>query len=322
MATRSESVGGVDRVDDGAERLAHPLSIHRHETVAKYVAGERQLGRHQHRGPDDGMKARDVLADHVQVGGPPAFEHFLVRAEADGRRVIDERIEPHIDDTGGIERQRNAPRLPRAADGDVGQPAFDETQDLVPADVRLQKMRMRREMVEERLLVFRKPEEMVLLADPFGLDRRVQLAIAVDEILLLLELFATDAVPAFVDAFVDVAGAVNPPRQIGHSGLVPRLRGPDEIVERDVEAPPRLPELRLHTIAVRERIQPLFGGLFEHVLRVLVVPHEEACVEPAKAFVSRDHVGAHLLVRGPEVRPAVDIVDCRREEEALHGREP
>jgi hypothetical protein len=38
---------------------------------------------HQHRGPDDGVKPRDVLADDVQVRRPPALEHLTIRAEAD-----------------------------------------------------------------------------------------------------------------------------------------------------------------------------------------------------------------------------------------------
>jgi hypothetical protein len=48
-------------------------------------------------------------------------------------------------------------------------------------------------MIEQRLLIFRQPEK-VLLADPFGLERGVEQTVTVDEILLLLELLAAHAV--------------------------------------------------------------------------------------------------------------------------------
>src|SRR3979409_1723919 len=40
---------------------------------------------HQHRRPDHGVKARDVLADHVQVGGP---QLLVIRVRKSGRREI------------------------------------------------------------------------------------------------------------------------------------------------------------------------------------------------------------------------------------------
>src|SRR5205814_980892 len=92
---------------------------------------------------------------------------------------------------------------PRTAHRDVDEAALDQAEDLVAPDVRLQEAGVRGEMIEQRLLVLREPEEVVLLADPLGLQRRVQRAVAVDEILLLLEFLAADAVPAFVDALVE-----------------------------------------------------------------------------------------------------------------------
>src|SRR6185503_19428228 len=112
-------------------------------------------------------------------------------------------------------------------------------EDLVAADVRLEERPVGGEMIEQRLLVLRQPEEEVLLANPLRLQRRMQRAVAVDEILLLLELLAADAVPPLVDALVDVARFVEPLRQLGDADLVAWLGGADEVVERDVEMTPR-----------------------------------------------------------------------------------
>src|SRR6185295_8188087 len=117
------------------------------------------------------------------------------------------------------------------------------------------------EVIEQRLLVFRQPEEIVLLADPLRLERGMQRTVAVDEILFLLELLAADAVPAFVDALVDVTRVVNALRDVAGADLVPRLGGADEIVERDVETRPRRPEHLFHLIAVGQRIETLFDRL-------------------------------------------------------------
>ena len=57
-------------------------------------------------------------------------------AEADRGRVVDQRVEPDVDDAVGIERQRDAPRLPGAADRDVFEPALEQAQDFVAPDRR------------------------------------------------------------------------------------------------------------------------------------------------------------------------------------------
>ncbi len=174
------------------------------------------------------------------------------------------------------------------------------------------------EVIEQRLLVSREPEEMVFLLDPLRHERRVQWTSAVDEILLLLERFAADAIPTLVHALVNVAGGVNPVREVGHPCLVAWLGGADEVVERHVEMTPCPGELLLHAVAVRQRIEPLFDGAPVHVLRVFVVAHEKAGIEAGEPLVPGDDVGAYLLVRRAEMRPTVDVVDGRRQEESAH----
>jgi hypothetical protein len=159
------------------------------------------------------------------------IEEPRVAAEPDGRRVVDQRVEPDVHDAVGIPRQRDPPRLTGARHRDVDETALDQPQNLVAANLRLQELGMRREVIEQRLLVFRQAEEVVLLADPLRLERRVQGAVAADEILLLLELLAADAVPPFVHPFVDVAGVPDALCQMRHADAMPRLRGADEVVE-------------------------------------------------------------------------------------------
>jgi hypothetical protein len=156
-----------------------------------------------------------------------AGHHFAssagVGAVAGSRGVVDQRVEPDVDDARRIERQRDAPRLPGAADRDVFEAAFHQPQDLVAADLRLDELRVRRVVVEQRLLILREPEEVVLLPDPLG-RRQVDRALAVHQVLLLLEGLARDAVPALVVAFVDVTRVVTGLRHPLDGRAMPRRR--------------------------------------------------------------------------------------------------
>jgi hypothetical protein len=59
-----------------------------------------------------------------------------------------------------------------------------------------------------------------------------------------------------------------------------RLRGPDEVVEREIETLPGPPEFLLHPVAVGQRIEVLFHRALVHVLRVLVVPIRKRVSKP------------------------------------------
>src|SRR4029079_10009736 len=107
----------------------------------------------------------------------------------------------------------------------------------VPPRVRLHELGMRREMREQRVAVLREPEEMVLLLDP--VDGAVERALAVDEILLLLERLAADAVPALVEPLVDVPLRRDPAYELLHRGLMAGVGGGGcDVVEGVQDGPP------------------------------------------------------------------------------------
>ena len=197
-------------------------------------------------------------------------------------------------------------------------PALEQADDLVPTGFGLNELRMRVDVVEDALLIFLQAEEVVLLFDPLRLGQRMQRTAPVDEIFFLLERLAPDAVPAFVHAFVDVAFGVDSRRELRDAGPVARLRRPDEVVEADVERLPRGAKLRLHLIAVRDGIHaPLDGGAI-HVLRMLVVPHQEPLVGATSGAGLAQSRRRRSSSRRAEVRLAVDVVNRRRDVEAAH----
>ena len=75
----AERVDQGDRVDDVADRLAHLLAaLTLMKPCAKTLRGKLDSGRHQERGPVHGVEPDDVLADHVQIGGPVPAERLAM----------------------------------------------------------------------------------------------------------------------------------------------------------------------------------------------------------------------------------------------------
>src|SRR5262249_16006161 len=121
--------------------------------------------RPQHRGPQCAMKARNVLADEVNVRRPVFVERRLVIPVADGGNVRQERDEPDVDGELGIERNTDAPLLALTRDVDVAQ-AFrlDQANDLVATAIGLNELRMLFEMLEQPLLKRGQFEKVAVLA--------------------------------------------------------------------------------------------------------------------------------------------------------------
>ena len=72
--------------------------------------GSSMPGGQQHRRPDHGVELEDVLADDVERRRPERVRQVLaVRAEAERRVVVEQRVEPDVEDVLGIPRDLDAP---------------------------------------------------------------------------------------------------------------------------------------------------------------------------------------------------------------------
>ena len=95
------------------------------------LRGRGDAGRQQHRRPVHAVEAQDVLADEVVCRGHHVREALLVGAVADGGDVVDERVEPDVEDVALVPRARDAPVDRRAGDRDVLQALADDAERLV-----------------------------------------------------------------------------------------------------------------------------------------------------------------------------------------------
>ena len=161
---------------------------------------------------------------------------------------------------------------------------------------------------EQLVLVGREPEEPVLLLDPLRLDPVVR-ALAVDELVLVLEGLAPDAVETGVDVLVDVAVVVDPLQEVLDESLVPLIGRPDEVVDRRVDARRQLLPGDDDLIDVLLGREPLLRSDPCDLVCVLVDSGEEERLLAALAVMAHEDVGRDRRVRVADVRRRVDVVD-------------
>ena len=68
--------------------------------MGKDVLGQGLADGHEHRGPNDAVEADDVLTHDVELRGPAIGQLGTglvgVDTVADGRHIVEQRIEPHV----------------------------------------------------------------------------------------------------------------------------------------------------------------------------------------------------------------------------------
>ena len=162
--------------------------------------------------------------------GPELVAEVLARpGERERAEVIDERVRPDVGDLSLVPRQRDPPWLTRATDREVTEAARDEAPHLVEPKRRQDEVGTVVVELEQLVLVGREPEEVVLLLDPLR-NRVVHRALAVDELVLGLELLTAHAVQPCVDVLVDVPVVVDPLQKLPNERLVAFVARPDEEV--------------------------------------------------------------------------------------------
>ena len=83
------------------------------------------------------MVTDDVFADQVVVDRPPVLVVIAVIAVADRREVVGKSVKPDVGDVSRVPGEWDSPRHAGAADGEIPQPATDQTERLVAAEVGL-----------------------------------------------------------------------------------------------------------------------------------------------------------------------------------------
>jgi len=298
--------------------------------VAVDLFRQRHVHAHEHGGPDDRVEADDLLADKVHVGRPVLLIVVIaVVHEAERRRVVEEGVDPHVDDVARVERGRDAPGEGRARDAQILEAGVDEVVDhLVDAGLGLQEIR-RGQQLAHAGGVLGEAEEIGLLLRVVDLAAAVG-ALAVLELALGPERLAGRAVLALVGALVDVAVLIHLFKDLldgRHMVVVGRA---DEAVVGDVHELPEIEDaLFSRDDVVDELLRRDAGGLGLglDLLAVLVGAGQKHHVVAPHALVARHRVGRHRAVGVADVQLVAGIIDRRGDVEGFftgiaHVRDP
>jgi hypothetical protein len=182
------------------------------------------------------VELQDVLADDVERRRPELVGEVLaVAGVAEGRVVVEQRVEPDVEDVLGVPRHGDAPGELRPRQRHVVETAGDERQRLVVALARLHEVGLVAEEALEIVLEAREPEEPVVLLLPEQRDLVDRARVVGADLVARLEVRAPGAVPALVGALVHVPVVVHALEDLLDADLVPLVRRPDEEVVGDVE---------------------------------------------------------------------------------------
>ncbi len=314
-------VGELLRRDAGQVGLAHLLAADHQPAVGGDLLRQRQPVRHQHGRPDDRVEPEDVLADQVDVGREGLLELGRVGPVADGGGVVEQRVDPDVDDVLRVPGDLHAPVEGRARDRQVLQALLDEADDLVAGRLGLDEAGVGGVELQQSRGVGGELEEVVLLlqhlhgllVDGAELLPGV-LALAVDQVGGGLVLLAADAVRALVTALVDLALVVQILHELLDPGRVPVLGGADEVVVGDFQVfPEGLPRLLDQLVGPLLRTDPVGLRGAHDLLTVLVRACEVPHLLAALAVPAGEHVPSNGRVGVAEVGTIIHVVDRRRD---------
>ncbi len=188
------------------------------------------------------MKANDLFADHVNVGGPELVVKLRVLvAEAEGGDVVAQRIEPNVNDVGFVAGDGDAPLESGATDGEIFQSAAHEGDDLVATSFRTNEVGIGGVKLEQRLFHRRELEEIVFFFHGLS-DASADRAGRAGGVDLDVELVVY-AILAAIFALVDETAILKELEHGLHTAHVFLIRGADELVVAEAHAVPERAEL-------------------------------------------------------------------------------
>ncbi|OQB51161.1 MAG: hypothetical protein BWX98_02568 [Candidatus Aminicenantes bacterium ADurb.Bin147] len=310
---RPEKNIGIQNV---ALRFGHLGFVLQPPSVAEDAFGKRQAGGQEKSRPENGVEAKDILADEVDGGRPEFLEQGRVPVVADPRHVVVQGVIPDINRVGRVPRNGNAPLDRRPGDAQVLEAAADEARDLVHPALRPDEPGMVPVMIEQPLLEGGEAEEIRLLGNNLGFPAAVRTrfrAVGRGRNVVGEEILVRDAVPALVLALVDVALVEEEAEHLLDALLVELHGRPDEEIGLAVEGLPKIEEPDDDPVRPGPRIDAVLGrGLF-HLLAVLVRPGEKEHLPSVHLHEPGQGVGDDRRIGVADMGDVVDIIDRRRD---------
>ena len=300
------------RVHHVAHGLAHLAAVHQQPAMAEHPLGQGQVQRHQHGRPQNGVEAQNLLAHHVNVGGPElvVVAVFLV-AVAQRGDVVAQGVHPHIHGVLGVKGNGNAPGHGSAGHAGVLQALLDEGDHLVLAAFRLDELRVLLIPLQQTVGVLAGLEEVGFLLGLVHIAAAVG-ALSVLQLAVGPEALAGLAVMALVHALVNVALVVQRGEDLLAALHMVIIGGADEPVIADVQQFPQV----LHAAGAFHNVVHILlgghagrGGLILNLLAVLVGAGEEHHLFALQPLEAGQRIAGHGGVAVADVQLIAGIVN-------------
>ena len=311
----TEAGGQLVGIQHVALRLAHLVLAGQKPRVTEHLTGQRLAERHEQDRPVDRVEPHDVLADHMQVGGPVAAVQLAaaVGMVAKPGDIVRERVDPDIDHMLRIKFHRDAPFEGGAGHTQVAQSRLQKVVDhLVAAGLGAEEIGVVVIILPQAVLIFGQPQEIRLLLGVDDIAPAVG-AFAVDKLRGGEKRFAGDAVFAVIFSLVDIALVIQLFEDGGDRRHMIRVGRADKAVIGDVERIPHLLDGGGDLVHILLRRDAALGGILLDLLPVLVRAGEEMHVKALHPLIAGDRVRQHDIVGVADMRLAGGIGDGGRD---------
>ena len=255
------------------------------------------------------MEAQNLLAHHVQVGGP-VFVVVVVGVVAVAKcgDIVAQGVHPDVHGVLGVEGDGDAPLDRGAGDAGVLQALLDEGDHLVLAALGLDELGVLLVQLEQAVGVLAGAEEVGFLVGVVDLAAAVG-ALAVHQLAVGPEALAGLAVVAHILALVDVALLVQLGKDLLAGLDVVVVGGADEAVVADVQQLPQVLDGGDDAVHILFGLHPGGRGLVLDLLAVLVGAGQEHHVVPLLALEAGQRVTGHGGVAVADVQLVAGVVD-------------
>ena len=273
----------------------------------------------EHGRPVDGVGLENVFADQV-LGAAPVVAPVRIMIVADGREIIEQRVEPNVGDKVAVEGNLDAPFEPTSRPGNaqVFERLAQEAQHFVAITFGPDEIGMRGDVVQQPVLILAHAEEVVLLLHEFGSGLMIG-TLAVHQFLLGQKALAAGAIVPAVLADVDFAAVVDTLQNFLYESHVVGIGGTDEAVGRHVEPRPQAAETAADLVHQRLRCGASGRRRSSDLVAVLVGSGDEERVVAEQAMVTPQRVRQHRGVGRADVRVGVHIVNGSGDVVGAHG---
>ena len=262
------------------------------------------------------MEADDILAHQMSAGRAPELIIKIVIVKAlEGGYIVDQSIEPDVDDVLVVEGNRDAPIKGGAGNTQVFQTGFNKIDHFIAAGLGSNEIGVILNEFQPAVGILAHTEEIALLLGFLHFLSAVRAYVFCAHLRLGEESLAGRAVPAFVFGLIDIALVIDLLEQILTELYVIIVRGADKVIVIDVQHAPQLLKRSYDLIHELFGRFPCFSGSALYFLAVFIGTGEKIAVITAHPLISGHRIRSNGGIGMADMQIAAGIIDGRSDVE-------